>query len=912
LRKRIAISPPVVGAGAPPSPLQPLSSIACAARWREEGGSEFGLRLGHLPLCTFNDCLFKSIIQKLFGLHMASSYRPNRQKKSCQTFSSALSSAATEWLLILLIYLDGFFSYLATKFAHYSNLQIPCLLCSRLDHLIGFEKFGLYKDLICHAHKLEISSLAYCHVHQKLADAHEVCETCLLSFATEKKPNPKTFRSLVGKFERNLSNGGSAHPTLPGAVDTDGIEVNFKGEDVAQVPLLKRDRMVDSPRTRYCSCCNELFHRKSHVQRLLQTKSVECGDGLLGQAAHNCLQYRDRINKIREKHLMSPTASRIGNRGFDRLSHIGYTQLKLTSDSESEVPFSDEDDGNAPVGVHHPKEYSFSKNLRPGPAKNDWNNVPKAFSDGMMLEKLIHANATPPESSHLVTPEQLCTDECHDASNSSMSEITITRDLGGLNWNEFGRKDLPSTPLSCTSRGMKFLDEAEVHAPAPGTGSNPVPAKDKLEVSDSKCDMGIADAPVACSTTYVEAPKDFISSRTELKQIQTTHKLTSSVINHMDPNDAYKLAIGYRLNQPSPRSPSRYHEDFKNFFSHISAGRGLEYQYNDAVPSPRVHGQLDDSKMSDASSTINHQSLGKKFINERNEPGFEFLDAGLIDEIEGESLTDRLKRQIELDRKFMSLLYKELEEERNAAAIAANQAMAMITRLQEEKAAMQMEALQYQRLMEEQAEYDQEALQETNDLLTEKEKEIQDLEAEIESYKRRLGEESLFLNMNSDPGGREDNLTDISLARRSEGNKALEQRDAVFSDAGDDRGVILKDSLLDLEDEKLYISECLKRLKKRLSTIEESHNGSIPSPRSDNEGKESNTVSRITDLTALENEVLHLSERLGALETDRSLLEHSINSLRNGNDGVQFIQEIASHLQELRRVGTGKREQIDV
>ncbi|RZB86555.1 Myosin-binding protein 3 [Glycine soja] len=44
---------------------------------------------------------------------------------------------------------------------------------------------------------------------------------------------------------------------------------------------------------------------------------------------------------------------------------------------------------------------------------------------------------------------------------------------------------------------------------------------------------------------------------------------------------------------------------------------------------------------------------------------------------------------------------QELEEESSAYAIAANQTMAMINRLQEEKAAMQMEALQYQRMMEE-------------------------------------------------------------------------------------------------------------------------------------------------------------------------------------------------------------------
>lgn len=58
------------------------------------------------------------------------------------------------------------------------------------------------------------------------------------------------------------------------------------------------------------------------------------------------------------------------------------------------------------------------------------------------------------------------------------------------------------------------------------------------------------------------------------------------------------------------------------------------------------------------------------------------IEGSMVSEIEGESTVDRLKRQIDLDRKSISLLYKELEEERSASAIAANQAMAMITRLQ--------------------------------------------------------------------------------------------------------------------------------------------------------------------------------------------------------------------------------------
>jgi hypothetical protein len=57
--------------------------------------------------------------------------------------------------------------------------------------------------------------------------------------------------------------------------------------------------------------------------------------------------------------------------------------------------------------------------------------------------------------------------------------------------------------------------------------------------------------------------------------------------------------------------------------------------------------------------------------------------------------------------------------------------MAMINRLQEEKAAMQMESLQYQRMMEEQSEYDQEAVQMLNELVVKREKEKEEVEKGI-------------------------------------------------------------------------------------------------------------------------------------------------------------------------------------
>jgi hypothetical protein len=50
------------------------------------------------------------------------------------------------------------------------------------------------------------------------------------------------------------------------------------------------------------------------------------------------------------------------------------------------------------------------------------------------------------------------------------------------------------------------------------------------------------------------------------------------------------------------------------------------------------------------------------------------------------------------------------------------------------------------------------------------------------------------------------------------------------------------------------------------------------------------------------------SHRLGNsgfdfLEVDHDFLEGSLNSLQNGNEGLQFVQEIAHQLQELRKIG---------
>ena len=92
--------------------------------------------------------------------------------------SSALSTALLEWILMLLLFIDAVYSFLVTRFARLCRLPAPCPFCSRLDHVLGNEKPCFYRELICKTHKSEISSLAFCSLHQKLTGAQNMCEGC--------------------------------------------------------------------------------------------------------------------------------------------------------------------------------------------------------------------------------------------------------------------------------------------------------------------------------------------------------------------------------------------------------------------------------------------------------------------------------------------------------------------------------------------------------------------------------------------------------------------------------------------------------------------------------------------------------------------------------------------------------------
>lgn len=273
--------------------------------------------------------------------------------------------------------------------------------------------------------------------------------------------------------------------------------------------------------------------------------------------------------------------------------------------------------------------------------------------------------------------------------------------------------------------------------------------------------------------------------------------------------------------------------------------QSLSVQYNQ--PSfPSEVNEIEEDKFPDTPTSVDslNQLHKKLLLLEKRDSGTEeSLDGSVTSELEGSDgvvTVERLKTALRSERKALQALYSELEEERSASAVAANQTMAMINRLQEEKAAMQMEALQYQRMMEEQSEYDQEALQLLNELMMKREREKQELEKELEGYRKKLLEyetkEKVRTLRKSKDGSTRSGFSSTSCsinAEDSDGlsidlNQEAKEEDGFYShqEFGNqntpvDAVVNLEQSLADFEEERMAILDQLKVLEEKLLTLDD-------------------------------------------------------------------------------------------
>ncbi|XP_037426165.1 myosin-binding protein 1-like [Triticum dicoccoides] len=530
-----------------------------------------------------------------------------RPRYSWRRFWLVLCHALSECFLIVMLLVVAVVSYTATRFARICRIRSPCMLCSRLDKVLH-GKAWFSEELVCAAHRVEIARLSYCQIHSKLAHSDDLCGKCLLSCS--------------------------------GPVGKPGNPTNMSIKEKAG-------------HTQRCSCCSEPFTKRDNAHKLFEEVSGR--------------PQNDGMSKVKERSMATASVGHSSDEDFDQLPYGGYRKLH---DSQSEIHVSDDDVGG---------------DAKPYEAKRRTRDLDE------------HSKAVPGQV----------------------------------------RQELP--------KQKTFLVGTE-------------------EVGDLE---GVSQSP------------DQEASASNGPRSTTNH--------YVNRNSSMKNAPGGRGNLRSPRwsevisakeTNSTTHEEVKTFMSQLSSARGLDGPWSEVAASPRISIQIDEYSQSDATD-------GRQFLD------LEPSDGHVPTEAEGEISLESLKKQCELNKKKLSILYKELEAERSASSVAASEAMAMINRLQVEKAAMHMEALQYLRMMEEQADHDQEEIGKLNDLLTEREKELLDLEAELESYESRFRMEPF----------------DVGKFDAIDGDMALRVLD---------NSDFVRNTIFGFEDEKAKILESLSRLEETL------------------------------------------------------------------------------------------------
>ncbi|XP_027339054.1 uncharacterized protein LOC113852866 [Abrus precatorius] len=131
-----------------------------------------------------------------------------------------------------------------------------------------------------------------------------------------------------------------------------------------------------------------------------------------------------------------------------------------------------------------------------------------------------------------------------------------------------------------------------------------------------------------------------------------------------------------------------------------------------------------------------------------------------------------MKETLFAQQQLLQNLYTELDQEREASATAASEALEMILRLQGEKTAVKMEAIHYQRMAEEKIGHAEASLEAFEEIINQKEMEITSLEFQVQAYKHKLVNLGCDLNasefefLNRGDIGNGENVGQSSTVRR--------------------------------------------------------------------------------------------------------------------------------------------------
>lgn len=794
--------------------------------------------------------------------------------------------AILEWILIIFLLLNSLFSYLIIKFADYFGLKRPCMWCVRIDHILESGKnMNPCRDLVCEAHAVEISKLGFCSNHHKLAESDDMCEACSVSVSFLSKPNyvelsqSIDFYPWMKEIDRIEGADGKVVEKDEEGLRCSCCGVNFDNrfyppcivinpsvnilEDLGyeqnseKVNLIKEDVFVSEAdrRSDHSRSDFSVVHREN--QEKIEEKS---GVHLLFEVEENCAcSVCDGVKETMVDDLYK--------------LEIGLEKGKETAEEERLkliVPKpKDEDDDDDDVdevcdlsGVEVEKIEKIEKieeiqtkhldffihgddcrlipvELVDSGATENGNQsrynkgVDEGFRDNEDFILDFDMNNTDAEAEPLIENWRISGDivaefSCQEKKkfyrvNKVESELQVEQNL---------EQNYQDVRFAQTDEDLTKDDNVEVNM-------------ERMMHGDGELGSYVSLASEDASQTHSEEFEAEVSIGTEIPDQE-------HVEEYQGQDTLFET--NQRMQDDSSTSPVRFyaqhdsgHDKGEEEFVEFNT-MSLEVRMptsSNHIPSSLELNENEEEKFSDTPTSLEnlHQLHKKLLFLERKESGTEdSLDGSVISDIEcGEVTFEKLKSALKSERKALKTLYAELEEERNASAIAANQTMAMINRLQEEKAAMQMEALQYQRMMDEQSEYDQEAMQLLNDLMLKREKEKHEVEKELEVYRKKVHEYEVrekILRRDSSIRSRTSSLS-CSNAEDSDGlsidlNHETKEENGFHSNHQEcssnqntpvEAVLYLEESLSSFEEERLSILEQLKVLEEKLIILnyEEDH-----------------------------------------------------------------------------------------
>ncbi|CAG7904301.1 unnamed protein product [Brassica rapa] len=836
--------------------------------------------------------------------------------------------AFLEWTLISFILLNSLFSYFILRFADYFGLKRPCLLCCRLDRFFDPSgKSPSHKDLLCgdHVHALEISTVpskplseskgsdesfavfpkelvCYAPIEPDLRDDKGYSFAANLigddvqvhngRLFTERSRSIFVLEEHVGSKHLIDSQERNEQETEEKVVDDEETEEKVIDEEETE------EKVVDDDDEFSCfvssfDCNREVIvtekegEEENRVDLAMEDKPAPATNLEFYIDDQDC-----HLIPVEEFYKPSEEVREISDVNGDFILDFG---------AEPDFTAAAEED----VGLPSDEIPAFSS--PPGESTQD----EAVTNQGALLMSVCPDQQQQPEPDFAAAAGEA----------GEVEEVGLSSTFPSPGESETENAETTQADLLMFVCPDQQLSEPDFSAAATATAEVDVglssdeavlsPGESKQDEAETKQDSPTDDESLQTQTDDEETDAD-VSIGTEIpdhEQVgddQSRQLIIPQDNNDDDDNDHGNDTLEFRTVDIETRRP----------VLHANKERLLE------------------------TSNCLHNAM---FQLDRTEPEPE-------PNLEGSLTVAKLKSELEEERKALNALYEELEEERSASATAANETMAMINRLHEEKAAMQMEALQYQRMMEEQSEFDQEALQLLNEVIVKREKEIAELEKELEVCRKRLEEYEAKERMGMMMRRMRDSSVDSYRNNEGSdenngefGHKSVEGESEMENTPVD---VVLRldECLDDYEGERLSILGRLKFLEEKLTALNDEEddeeeaktfesNGSINGNGHVHE-KETNGKHRVLkskrllplfdavdgeigngdhyengvdesekgEIVNVEEEVDELYERLEALEADREFLRHCVGSLKKGDKGVHLLHEILQHLRDLKNI----------